>query len=167
MSWLRNLTPRQRRASSRQCWETARPHAASHGLSTLSIRDSVIGRAHAVVRGAREDVNQSVNTAPPPSPAGTASVLGATFRTRGSRLDGASRTTTRTAKMVLSLSNVRPAELWRGSLRALPSVLTLLALLALAVALASTYIGSSPSPYGACYAASGHEIPCRAAAHRR
>lgn len=69
--------------------------------------------------------------------------------------------------MVLSLGNVRIARLSRESLRNWPSIVTLLALLVLVVALASTYFGHSPSPYGTCYAASGRAIPCATAAHGR
>ena len=50
---------------------------------------------------------------------------------------------------------------------ALLTALGLAALLALVTAIASTYIGHSPGPYGVCYGASGRSIPCAVStAHR-
>jgi hypothetical protein len=40
------------------------------------------------------------------------------------------------------------------------SAVAALILLTLVTLLASTYIGHSPSPYGACYAPNGRSVPC-------
>ena len=47
------------------------------------------------------------------------------------------------------------------------SALALLLLLTLCGLLASTYIGQSPGPYGACYASNGREVPCDAVSRKR
>jgi hypothetical protein len=51
-----------------------------------------------------------------------------------------------------------------GNLSTVPSrlatALVLLLGLVLMTALASTYFGHSPSPYGVCYGSSGRPIPC-------
>ncbi|MDB4892389.1 MAG: hypothetical protein JWL61_4244 [Gemmatimonadetes bacterium] len=47
------------------------------------------------------------------------------------------------------------------------SVLAALILLTLVTLLASTYIGHSPGPYGACYAPNGRSVPCDVVRQRR
>ncbi|HEY2067479.1 MAG TPA: hypothetical protein VGG84_16100 [Gemmatimonadaceae bacterium] len=53
---------------------------------------------------------------------------------------------------------------WRARLAAGAAVL---AWLALAAVIASSYLGHSNSPYGVCYNAAGRSVPCAAAAARR
>jgi hypothetical protein len=48
----------------------------------------------------------------------------------------------------------------------LVSALTALGWLALVVTIAAHYVGHSSSPYGACYAPSGREVPCQAVARK-
>jgi len=48
------------------------------------------------------------------------------------------------------------------SLHHLPSVIVLILAVAVAVLVASSYLGNSTSPYGTCYAPSGRSIPCAA-----
>jgi hypothetical protein len=50
-----------------------------------------------------------------------------------------------------------PPLSWRSRLAV---AATLLGWLLLAGLIASTYVGHSPSPYGACYAANGRSVPC-------
>jgi hypothetical protein len=47
------------------------------------------------------------------------------------------------------------------------SALAVLVLLTLCGWLASTYIGHSPGPYGACYASNGREVPCDVVSSKR
>jgi uncharacterized BrkB/YihY/UPF0761 family membrane protein len=47
------------------------------------------------------------------------------------------------------------------------SALAVLVLLMLCAWLASTYIGHSPGPYGACYASNGREVPCEVVSPKR
>jgi hypothetical protein len=48
-----------------------------------------------------------------------------------------------------------------------PSLLALLLVVVAAVAIASTYFGHSPSPYGACYRKDGRAVPCELAGQGR
>jgi hypothetical protein len=45
------------------------------------------------------------------------------------------------------------------------SILVLALFLAIIATFARTFIGDSPSPYGACYATSGRAVPCKALHH--
>jgi hypothetical protein len=47
------------------------------------------------------------------------------------------------------------------------AALAALILLALVTLLASTYVGHSPGPYGACYASNGRSVPCELVGHKR
>jgi hypothetical protein len=69
--------------------------------------------------------------------------------------------------MVLSMQPGEAIEIRKAFLRALPRALTLSALLVVLVALATTYLGSSSSPYGLCYAPSGRTVPCAAVSDDR
>jgi hypothetical protein len=53
----------------------------------------------------------------------------------------------------------------RGNL--VRSALAVVVLLTLCAWLASTYIGHSPGPYGACYASNGRQVPCELVSHKR
>lgn len=46
-------------------------------------------------------------------------------------------------------------------------IVTILLVVVLAVALASTYFGHSSSPYGVCYGTTGRSIPCEIAHSER
>jgi hypothetical protein len=48
----------------------------------------------------------------------------------------------------------------------LVELVTILGWILLAGVVGSWYVGHSTSPYGACYAASGRQVPCRLTARR-
>jgi len=66
--------------------------------------------------------------------------------------------------MVLRLSSIAEMRA-SGVAEVARRVIALCALLLLLGLLATTYVGSSSSPYGTCYAASGRAVPCNALHH--
>src|SRR5688572_13384153 len=64
--------------------------------------------------------------------------------------------------MVLPLPFQRLTSAGSRALRLAPAFFTWLLLVAVAVLIASAFLGSATSPYGACYAPSGRTVPCDA-----
>jgi hypothetical protein len=60
--------------------------------------------------------------------------------------------------MMLHLQQVVVADVSSSDL--VRAALTGVLLLVICALIASTYFGHSPSPYGACYAKSGRQVPC-------
>jgi hypothetical protein len=58
-----------------------------------------------------------------------------------------------------------PLGVTRGEL--IRAVLAAVVLLCLCAGLATTYVGHSPSPYGACYTPNGRTGPCELVAHTK
>jgi hypothetical protein len=67
--------------------------------------------------------------------------------------------------MMLSLHTPIVPDVSRSDL--VRAALAGMLLLALCALLASTYVGHSPGPYGACYVKSGREVPCELVSRAR
>ena len=67
--------------------------------------------------------------------------------------------------MMLSLHTPIVPDVSRNDLAR--AALAVVLLLAVCVLLASTYLGHSPGPYGACYVKSGRQVPCELVSRTR